>query len=29
LAFYQVSMDVSGEPYLNLEHEAQMALMRD
>ena len=25
----QVVVDVSGEPYMNLEHEAQMALMRD
>jgi arylsulfatase len=25
----QVIVDVSGEPYMNLEHEAQMALMRD
>ena len=25
----QVIVDVSGEPYVNLEHEAQMAMMRD
>jgi arylsulfatase len=28
-AIKQVIVDVSGEPYMNLEHEAQMALMRD
>ena len=25
----QVVVDVSGEPFMNLEHEAAMALMRD
>ena len=26
---YRVIVDVSGEPYVNLEHEAHMAFLRD